>query len=333
MFDLRAQIAHKLQQAWYERNGLTQLLRPLSWFFLAVATARRWLYKSSIIKSIRLPVPIIIVGNITVGGTGKTPLVIWIANYLKNAGYKPGIISRGYGGKARNWPQQVRPDADPVMVGDEALVISRRTGCPMAVGPDRVADGQALLKYAKVDVIISDDGLQHYALDRTVEIAVIDGIRRFGNGFCLPAGPLRELPNRLNDVDCRITNGVAAQGEIAMRYLADMAINLVTNEKRLISDFKDQAVNAIAGIGNPDRFFNFVRANGIRINTRAYADHHLFAPGDITFPDDEVLFMTEKDAVKCLRFARDNWWYIPIEAHLPDDFGVRLINLLEERHG
>jgi len=333
VFDLRAQIAEKLQQAWYERNGLTQFLRPFSWVFLAVATLRRWLYRHSVVKSVRLSVPVIIVGNITVGGTGKTPLVIWIANYLKNAGYKPGIISRGYGGKARNWPQQVRPDADPVMVGDEALVVSRRTGCPMAVGPDRVADSQALLKYAKIDVIISDDGLQHYSLERTVEIAVIDGIRRFGNGFCLPAGPLRELPSRLNDVDCRITNGVAAQGEIAMRYHAEKAINLVSKEERLISDFKNQPVNAIAGIGNPDRFFNFIRSNGLRINTRAYADHHLFSEEDIAFPDSEILFMTEKDAVKCQRFARDNWWYIPVEAQLPDDFGVHLIHLLEERHG
>ena len=333
MFDLRRQIAHKLEQAWYERNGLTQLMRPLSWFFLALVTLRRYLYRYRIRKSTHLPVPIVIVGNITVGGTGKTPLVIWIANYLKNAGYRPGIISRGYGGKARSWPQQVRPDADPVMVGDEAVVIARHTGCPMAVGPDRVAASQALLKYANVDVIISDDGLQHYALDRTVEIAVIDGIRRFGNGFCLPAGPLRELRSRLNDVDCRVTNGVAAQGEIAMKYLADKAINLVSNETRLISEFKNQPVNAIAGIGNPDRFFNFIRTNGIRTTTRAFPDHHLYVSQDISFPDNEVVFMTEKDAVKCQRFARDNWWYIPVTAVLPDDFGVYLIHLLEERHG
>jgi tetraacyldisaccharide 4'-kinase len=273
------------------------------------------------------------VGNITVGGTGKTPLVIWIANYLHQAGYKPGIISRGYGGKARSWPQQVRPDADPVMVGDEAVVISRRTGCPMAVGPDRIADGQALLKYANIDVIISDDGLQHYALERTVEIAVIDGIRRFGNGFCLPAGPLRELRSRLDEVDCRVTNGVAAQGEIAMRYQSDKVINLVSGEERRMSDFKNQPVNAIAGIGNPDRFFNFIRASGIRSNTRAYPDHHLYTADDIAFPDNEVLFMTEKDAVKCQRFARENWWYMPVDAVLPEDFGVQLIHLLEERHG
>ena len=333
MFDLRRQIAHKFEQAWYERNGLTQLMRPVSWVFLVIVSLRRFLYKSKIIKSIKLPVPVLIVGNISVGGTGKTPLVIWIANYLKDAGYKPGIVSRGYGGMARNWPQQVRPDADPFMVGDEAVVISRRTGCPMAVGPDRVADCQALLKYAGVDVIISDDGLQHYALDRTVEIAVIDGIRRFGNGFCLPAGPLRELRSRLDEVDCRVTNGVAAQGEVAMRYQADSAVNLVTGETRLLSEFKQQPVNAIAGIGNPDRFFNFIRSNGIRTNTRAFPDHHLFSSDDITFPNDEALFMTEKDAVKCQRFARDNWWYIPVDAVLPEEFGLQLIHLLEERHG
>jgi tetraacyldisaccharide 4'-kinase len=333
VFDLKRLVAQKLEQAWYERNGLTQLLRPLSWVFLTLASLRRFLYRTKIIKQVSLPIPVIIVGNISVGGTGKTPLVIWIAKYLKSAGYKPGIVSRGYGGRARNWPQQVRPDADPVMVGDEAVVISRRTACPMAVGPDRVADSQALLKYADVDVIISDDGLQHYLLARTVEIAVIDGIRRFGNGFCLPAGPLRELRSRLEDVDCRVTNGVAAQGEIAMRYQADKVINLVSGETRAIAEFKNQPVNAIAGIGNPDRFFNFIRASGIRTTTRAFPDHHLFTADEISFPDNETLFMTEKDAVKCQRFARNNWWYIPVDAILPDDFGVHLIHLLEERHG
>jgi tetraacyldisaccharide 4'-kinase len=331
--DLRYKLAVKLEQTWYERNALTQLLHPLSWIFQAVTTVRRFLYRNRIFKTTRVPVPVVIVGNITVGGTGKTPLVIWIANYLKNAGYRPGIISRGYGGKARNWPQQVRPDADPVIVGDEAVLISRHTGCPMAVGPDRVADCQALLKYANIDVIISDDGLQHYALERTLEIAVIDGIRRFGNGYCLPAGPLREARSRLNEVDYRVTNGIAAQGEIAMKYSAELAVNLVTKEERPLSEFKKQPVNAIAGIGNPDRFFNFIRSHGIRINAHAYPDHYFFRDEDIHFPDDEILFMTEKDAVKCQRFARDNWWYIPVAAQLSDEFGVQLIHLLEERHG
>lgn len=333
MLDLRRRFAAKLEQAWYERRVLTQVMRPLSWLYLSVVTVRRFLYRIKIFKSVGLTLPVIVVGNISVGGTGKTPLVIWIANYLKQAGYKPGIISRGYGGKASSWPQQVRPDADPVMVGDEPVLVSRRTGCPMAVGPDRIADSRALLKYADIDVIISDDGLQHYALDRTIEIAVIDGIRRFGNGFCLPAGPLRELRSRLEEVDYRVTNGVAAQGEIPMRYQSDKAINLITGDERQLSEFKDLTVNAIAAIGNPDRFFNFIRARGIRINTRAFPDHHLYAADDIDFPDGEILLMTEKDAVKCQRFARDNWWYVPINAVLPDDFGVQLIHLLEERHG
>lgn len=333
MFDLRRRFAAKLEQAWYGRGGLTQVMRPLSWLFLSIVTVRRFFYQIKIFKHVDIPVPVIVVGNISVGGTGKTPLVIWIANYLKQTGYKPGIISRGYGGKARNWPQQVRPDADPVMVGDEAVLISRRTGCPMAVGPNRVEDCQALLEYADIDVIISDDGLQHYALGRTVEIAVIDGVRRFGNGFCLPAGPLRELRSRLDTVDCRVTNGVAAQGEIPMRYQADMAINLLSGEQRLISDFKNQPVNSVAGIGNPDRFFNFIRGHGIRSNTRAFPDHHYYTADELDFAGNDVLLMTEKDAVKCQRFARENWWYVPVDAILPEEFGLNLIHLLEERHG
>lgn len=333
MFDLKKRVAVKLEQSWYERGVLTQILRPVSWLFLCIAMIRRFLYRIQLFKTLKLPVPVIVVGNISVGGTGKTPLVIWIANYLKQAGYKPGIISRGYGGKARQWPQQVRPDADPYIVGDEAVVISRRTGCPMAVGPDRVADSLALLKYADINVIISDDGLQHYALGRTIELAVIDGVRRFGNGFCLPAGPLRELRSRLEKVDFRVTNGVAAQGEIPMRYHADQAINMENAEQKPINEFKSSTVNAIAGIGNPDRFFNFVRANGIRSNTRAFPDHHLYKAEEIAVPDQEVLLMTEKDAVKCQRFAKNNWWYVPVEAVLPEDFGVQLINLIEERHG
>lgn len=333
MFDLRKRFAAKLERAWYEHGILTLLMRPFSWLYLCIVSVRRFLYRVNIFRHVDLPVPVIVVGNISVGGTGKTPLVIWIARYLRQAGYKPGIISRGYGGRANSWPQQVRPDADPVMVGDEAVVTSRRTGCPMAVGPNRVADGKALLKYADIDVIISDDGLQHYALGRTVEVAVIDGVRRFGNGFCLPAGPLRERQSRLEAVDCRVTNGVAAQGEIAMRYQADRAINMVTGEERPIGDFKDESINAIAGLGNPDRFFNFIRANGIRSVTRAFPDHHPFVAEDLDFSGDEVLLMTEKDAVKCQRFARQNWWYVPVDAVLPDDFGVQLIHLLEERHG
>ena len=331
--ELKNRITHHLENAWYGRTGLTLLFRPLSWLFIVIVTLRRFAYRYGVFKAVKLPVPVIVIGNISVGGTGKTPLVIWLANYLQQAGYKPGIVSRGYGGKARQWPQQVRPDADPIMVGDEAVVISRRTRCPMAVGPDRVAACQALLKYANIDIIISDDGLQHYRLDRDIEILVIDGIRRFGNGYCLPAGPLRELPSRKTEVDFIVTNGIAAQGEIPMKYLAQQAINLLSDEQKPLSDFKNEQITAIAGIGNPDKFFNFLRSAGLRINSIAYADHYHFTEASLSFADTQVLLMTEKDAVKCRRFAKPGWWYLPIDIELPDEFALSLVSKLGKSHG
>ncbi len=333
MSKLRQNIADKLESIWYGKSGWVLALRPLAWIFKIIIFIRRWFYRLGIFKTHALGIPVIVVGNISVGGTGKTPLVIWLANYLKAAGYKPGIISRGYFGQARRWPQQVRPDADPIIVGDEALVISRRTGCPMAVGPDRVASANALRRYAKVDVILSDDGLQHYALDRQIEIAVIDGVRRFGNGYCLPAGPLRESASRLHEVDFLVTNGTAMQQEYPMRYTSMDAINLQTGMHRPLDEFKSESAIAIAAIGNPDRFFNFMRSYGIRMTTRAFADHHFFEPTDLAFTEDQTVLMTEKDAVKCERFSKPSWWYVPIDAHMPDEFGMRLLTLLEKHHG
>ncbi len=333
MSGIKQKIAYHLERTWYGKTGLTAILRPFSWIFIVLSKLRLLLFKLSILQSQKMSVPVIIVGNITVGGTGKTPLVIWIANYLKSAGFKPGIISRGYGGKAKKWPQQVRPDADPYIVGDEAVVIARQTKCPMAVGPNRLDDINALLKYSDIDIVISDDGLQHYALQRDVEIVVIDGIRRWGNGHCLPAGPLRESPTRINDVDFRITNGIAAQGEYAMKYTGDTVINMSTHEKRPVSDFKDMTVEAIAGIGNPDRFFNYLRTCGIRLNARSFPDHHHFESHDLGYNGDQIVLMTEKDAVKCLRLANEKWWYLPISASLPDEFGTQLLSLLGKSNG
>ena len=332
-FDLKSTIRHHLENAWYGKTGLTLLLRPLSWLFVGLSSLRRFAYRSGFKKSTRLPVPVVIVGNLTVGGTGKTPLVIWLANYLKRNGYKPGIISRGYGGQAHNWPQQVRPDADPVVVGDEAVLISRRTNCPMAVGPDRVAAGQALLKYSDCDVLLSDDGLQHYALKRDVEILVIDGIRRFGNGFCLPAGPLRECVSRQHEVDYKITSGIAAQGEYPMKYVDAFAVNLKNGERQPLKSFSGQKIFAIAGIGNPDRFFNYLRSQGLRIDCRAFPDHFAYTATSIPSADNTIVLMTEKDAVKCRRFAGDNWWYVHSEVELPDEFAMQLLNLLGKFHG
>jgi tetraacyldisaccharide 4'-kinase len=330
---LKQRIAYQLDKSWYGKSALTPMLLPLSWLFLALVLLRRFFYRYRLLKSNKLTVPVIVVGNLTVGGTGKTPLVIWIANFLKQHGYKPGIISRGYGGRAAKWPQQVRPDADPAVVGDEALVIARQSNCPMAVGPARVDAGNALLKYADIDVIISDDGLQHYALLRDIEIAVIDGIRRFGNQHCLPAGPLREPVSRLEEIDMQVTSGTNMHGEYRMRYHADMAVNLLTSETTELTSFKEHTVTAIAGIGHPDKFFNSLRGHGLRIETLAFPDHHMFQPTDLTFNSETIVLMTEKDAVKCQRFANNNWWYVPLAAELPEEFGIQLLSQLEKSRG
>lgn len=333
MGSLRQNLTETLNTIWYGKSGWTTVLRPLSWLYVAIVVLRRLCYRLGIFKVTLPAVPVIVVGNLTVGGTGKTPLVIWLANYLQAAGFKPGIISRGYGGHAQRWPQQVRPDADPMVVGDEALVIARRTRCPMAVGPDRIASVNALLKYADVNVIISDDGLQHYALGRQIEIAVVDGVRQFGNGFCLPAGPLRERRTRLVEVDFIITNGVAMAGEQAMRYVGKDAINIRDQSVRLLESFRGEQLCAVAGIGNPDRFFNYIRGFGIRLTSRAFSDHHDFKHAELLFAGDQPLLMTEKDAVKCERFAAHNWWYVPIEVQLPDEFGKNLLAKLEKVDG
>ena len=323
-----------MQEIWYARTGMTQVLRPLSWLFCCVVFVRKWLYRLHIFKSVRLPVPVIVVGNLTVGGTGKTPLVVALLNQLKREGYRPGVVSRGYGGQAQSWPQQVRPDSDPVMVGDEPILISRRTGCPMAVGADRVAAARALLKYANVDLIVSDDGLQHYALQRDIEIAVVDGVRRFGNGFCLPAGPLREPVARLERADFVVTNGSALENEFAMQYNGSILVSLADpSEQRKLSSFTGQAVHAIAGIGNPQTFFTSLKQAGIEIEEHEFPDHYDYTESDLTFEGEKAIIMTEKDAVKCQRFSLAGMWYLPIEAKLDHEFEMQLLKRIEASHG
>jgi tetraacyldisaccharide 4'-kinase len=317
----------RLQHVWYSRSAASQALRPLAWFYCGVVLLRRGLYRLHLLRTRRLTVPVIVVGNLTVGGTGKTPLVIAIVKCLQHAGYRPGIISRGYGGKAHSWPQQVRPDSDPVMVGDEPILIARHTGCPMAVGPDRVAAGRSLLQHADCDILVCDDGLQHYALWRDVEILVVDGVRRFGNGFCLPAGPLREPTRRKEQVDFIVTNGTAINREYSMSYLGDTLINLARPEiSRPLTDLVEQRVHAVAGIGNPTRFFSTLRRARLYVEPHAFADHYAYQPSDLDFGDGAPVIMTEKDAVKCQRFVQDNFWYLPIEAQLNAEFETRLLN-------
>lgn len=322
-----------LERAWYRGGSLSTLLLPLSWLVCRIATLRRWLYGRGILGVRRFPVPVIVVGNLTVGGTGKTPLVIWLAHFLLAAGYQPGVVSRGYGGRARSYPQQVRPDSDPGVVGDEALLISRNTGCPMAVGPDRPAAVAALLAHNRCDVVISDDGLQHYRLARDVEIAVIDGTRRLGNRRCLPAGPLREPARRLEEVDLVVTSGGALQGEFPMTYRGETLVPLAGGAPLRIGAFMSREVHAVAGVGNPGRFFQALRDRGIRVMEHPFPDHHRYLAADLDFGDSRPVLMTEKDAVKCERFAVDNQWYLPVDAELAPAFGQRLLQLLNRIDG
>ena len=279
----------------------------------------------------RSNLPLVVVGNITAGGSGKTPLVMWLARFLQDKGYRPGIVSRGYGGTARSWPQQVRSDSDYVVVGDEAVMIAARTECPMAVGPDRVSVGQSLLQHHDINVILSDDGLQHYALKRDIEIAVVDGERRFGNGQCLPAGPLRERPARLSEVDMIVVNGIGERHEHSMTVSSQFAVNLKTSETLPLSSFFGK-VHAVAGVGNPERFFIELRNAGLHIEEHEFPDHYSYGESDVEFADEFPVLMTEKDAVKCVRFASNRLWCVPAKVELGNAFGQRLLMLLEKQN-
>jgi len=319
----------RLDHYWYSRSPWLLLLTPLSGIYRLLVWLRRTAYRSGLLRSHRVAVPVIVVGNITVGGTGKTPLVAWLADYLRTRGYTPGIIARGYGGKARSWPQQVRPDSDPGIVGDEAVLLANQTSCPMAVAPNRVAAAAALVKYNDCDVLISDDGLQHYALQRDIEIIVIDGVRRFGTGFLIPAGPLREPVSRLHEADLVVVNGLGGHGEYQMKLKAGLLHNLKDDSKTCaLDDFRDRKVHAVAGIGNPERFFMSLRHNLRRLETHAFPDHHGFRHSDLQFDDDAPVLMTAKDAVKCRRYASGREWYLPVHAELPNEFCTRLDELL-----
>jgi len=322
----------RLDQYWYSRNAVTAWLRPVSWAFCALVWLRRLVYRSGIVAAKRFSVPVIVIGNITVGGTGKTPLVIWMVRLLKKRGFRPGVVARGYRGQARSWPQQVRPDSDPVMVGDEALLLARHCGCPVAVGPNRVAAVDALLKYNDCDLIVADDGLQHYALRRDIEIAVVDGVRRFGNGLCLPAGPLRERATRLKEVDLVVANGGSVMRREYSMAMTPRRIRNVRNERQSYApgDFPFRQIHAVAGIGNPARFFGLLKQLGFSIQEHAFIDHHAFRPQEIAFDDERPVVMTEKDAVKCRRFCHDDCWYLEIEAQPDERLQTRVLDLLEK---
>jgi tetraacyldisaccharide 4'-kinase len=301
-----------LDKFWYGGVSPPWWLKLLSAVYAAVSGIRRFVYARRLARSTRLACPVVVVGNLTVGGTGKTPLVCWLAGQLIELGFKPGVVSRGYGGSSRR-PRLVQAADDSNTVGDEAILLASRSRVPVATGRNRPAAAQLLIN-AGCDVIVSDDGLQHYALQRDCEIIVIDGDRRFGNGRLLPAGPLRETPARLKHADAVVINGGDAQsdGAVRMRLLATNAVAMKYGTAKPLREFSGQPVHAIAAIGNPQRFFAMLRAVGISVVEHPLPDHAKLGIDDISFPDDLAVLMTEKDAVKCREIAGPHHWYVPV---------------------
>lgn len=317
-------IEQHLQQHWYGRPGWLWLLLPLEWLFRAVAALRRMLFRCGLLRRFRAPVPVIVVGNIAVGGTGKTPVTLALCKALRGFGYRPGIVSRGYGATPPHMPFLVKADSDPQHSGDEPLLLARRSGCPVVIAPRRADAVRDLLKVADCDVVICDDGLQHYALARDIELVVIDGARGLGNGHCLPVGPLREPASRLQRVDAVLINGdVEADNGLGIdghtiALTPTALVNVATGEQLAPEAWSGQQVHALAGIGNPERFFGTLRRLGIDPLTQPLPDHHLFTAADLRFGDTLPIVMTEKDAVKCAPFATERCWYLAVETTLPD---------------
>jgi len=316
---------------WYQRNIVSYALLPFSFVYRGIVVLRKLYYQ--FFPGPKIPIPVIVVGNITVGGTGKTPLVIYLAELLKSNGYVPGIVSRGYGGQSNNYPLLVIPESKVEEAGDEALLIARRTKCTVVVDPNRVAAAKEALLKGRCNVIISDDGLQHYALQRDVEIVVVDAELGFGNGFCLPAGPLREPPERLQYVDFIVKNynmGLA-DDEYGMALEPVIFYNL-TNPTitKKIDEFKGQTVHAFAGIGNPNKFFQTLRQLGLNVVEHPLPDHYDFQSVDDSFVGATIVVMTEKDAVKCLGIARENFWCLKVEAKLSNKLNARILEAITD---
>jgi tetraacyldisaccharide 4'-kinase len=318
-----------LENIWYNNGKGRFILLPLSALYCAI---NRYQRKKQTKNLPTLPCPVIVIGNITVGGTGKTPLTIHIAKLLEEEGYKPAIITRGYGGEATQWPQSVTAQTDPKQVGDEAVLMAARTHIPVYAGANRLQSIDQLLKAHDCDVIISDDGMQHYKLPRDIQIAVIDATRLFGNGYCLPAGPLREKKERLDRCDLVVVNGSESPQKswLKMMLEGDTLINLKTGQKKALKDFAANKVNAVTGIGNPQRFYQTLKQGGLNLSTRSFPDHHNFQALDLGFDNQLEIIMTEKDAVKCKSFAKESMWYLPVTAKMDKRFKDALFAQLNQ---
>jgi len=332
---LRAKIETALSGLWYGTARPPLWARLGERLFLRIAAARRRQFMSGARKSLRMPVPVIVVGNLTIGGTGKTPLVLWLCEWLKTRGLRPGILSGGYRGNSSQWPRRVGPESDPETVGDEAVLLARRSGVPVMADPLRTRSAAELLK-SGVDVIVCDDGLQHYQIERDVEFVVIDGARGFGNGHCLPAGPLREPVERLTEADFVIVNGETGLDlrECLTMRVAPVELRNLADPRRTrpLNEVKGWRAHAVAGIGNPQRFFDTLTDLGINFVPHALPDHVEIEPAWLEFGDDLAVIMTEKDAVKCESWAAPNFWFVRVaatfEPHVVEGLTTRLAALL-----
>lgn len=325
-----------IEKVWFKRTLGYRLISlifvPFMLLFWILSTIRKLTYQWNIKNSIAVEAPVIIVGNISVGGNGKTPLVVTIVEWLIEAGYKPGVLSRGYGGKTI-YPASVDDNSQAAQVGDEPMLMKHRLSCPIVVDPIRPRGAKFLVEQHQCNVIVCDDGLQHYRLKRDIEIAVVDGVRLYGNGCLLPMGPLRETRGRLGSVDFVVFNGkpnnqrlLQSKNHFFMDLVPTDLVNLAdSNLKKPLTAITNDVV-ALAAIGYPQRFFDLLSVKGIKLKkTLSFVDHHQFSEQDI--PQGTIL-MTEKDAVKCRQFAQPDWWFLPVDAQLSEQFKLQLFEKL-----
>lgn len=332
-------LAERLVNAWYQGHPALFLLRPLEWLYRAVVQRKRQRFLAGQSPSYRAPVPVIVVGNITVGGTGKTPLILYLIEHCRARGLRVGVVSRGYGAQPPSVPWRVTAEQSAREVGDEPLLLVQRSGVALMIDPDRARAVQALLSAEPLDLILCDDGLQHYRLARDLELVLIDAVRGLGNRRCLPAGPLREPQARLQSVDAVLFNGASADSAEGFGFTLQPTalVNVASGERQSLDLFAPgQALHAVAGIGNPQRFFRTLEALNWRPIAHAFADHATYSAASLAFSPSLPLLMTEKDAVKCRNFAQPDWWYLAVDARPSPAFSAwldgQLDALLPARH-
>ncbi|MGD8323806.1 MAG: tetraacyldisaccharide 4'-kinase [Gammaproteobacteria bacterium] len=329
---MRVWLAKLLQHIWYRRSLIGLLLVPVSWIYAAMLALHRARAAS---RRESLMVPVVVVGNVTVGGTGKTPVVIWLVEQLRGLGYRPGIVTRGYGGNVTGKPFSVDPETSASVAGDEAVLLARRLHCPVVACADRVAAARMLSETANVDVIVSDDGLQHFALPADCEIVVVDGARGMGNGRLLPAGPLRERPRRLEHADVVLVNGPGWTHPGALRFdlPCTAVVQLRDGLRRPLSEFSGSTVHALAAIGNPDRFFEMLRQAGCTVDEHAWPDHAVIPIANLAFADAAPVLITEKDAVKLPQSVPGGVWSVVVDVELSSAAAAEMLGKIAKRIG